>query len=341
MSTYPLIDVFKLIASFLVLIIHFRPFAQVNEMLDFASAQIISRVAVPFFLISAGYFIAQKGLSDQNLKKNVYKYLKLYVVWSLVYLPFILFWTSFSPDPFTSDLLIILRDIFFQGTALHLWYLPAVAFALFLIRLLLKRYPLKKIVMIAFFLYVLGLFADGYYGLVPTGLIKDGIDFYLRVFASSRNGLFFAFFFVSFGMFVQTQHYEEKLSEDHIGFGIIGSALFMGAEIVVLQVYKTPFDYNMFLSLIPMSFYLLMLGLTVELNDSTRYTQYRTLSSLIYFSHMWVFYMVMVLANVLSLWGMIENDILRYIVIALLTVGLSFILMKRKAKGGKWVKHLF
>ncbi len=32
---------------------------------------------------------------------------------------------------------------------------------------------------------------------------------------------------------------------------------------------------------------------------------------------------------------MIENDILRYIVIALLTVGLSFILMKRKAKGGK------
>jgi len=195
--------------------------------------------------------------------------------------------------------------------------------------------------MIAFVLYVIGLFADGYYGLVPNGFIKEGIDLYLLVFASSRNGLFFAFFFVSFGAYVQTQHYETKLSEDHIGFGVIGSALLMVAEIVLLQVYKTPFDYNMFLSIIPMSFYLLMLGLTVELEDSSRYIQFRTLSSLIYFSHMWVFYIIMVLANVLGLWGMIENDFLRYILIALMTVGLSLLLMKHKAKGGKWVKHLF
>jgi len=70
MSTYPLIDVFKLIASFLVLIIHFRPFGQMNGNLDFASAQIISRVAVPFFLITAGYFIAQR-FNGSKLKEEL------------------------------------------------------------------------------------------------------------------------------------------------------------------------------------------------------------------------------------------------------------------------------
>ena len=68
---YPWIDHVKYIVSFLVLIIHFRPLSDYNSVIDFSSAHILARIAVPFFFISSGYFIGVNGLSKENVIKSV------------------------------------------------------------------------------------------------------------------------------------------------------------------------------------------------------------------------------------------------------------------------------
>jgi serine/alanine racemase len=170
-KNYPMVDIFKFIAALMVMVIHFRPFSDINPSLDFISAQIVARLAVPFFLICAGYFMAHK-----DMRKSALKLLKLYGIWSLVYLPIVLIGATYNQTTWGTDLLLIVRDIFFQGTTLHLWYLPAVVFAIVLIGWLRRFMDLRTILIMSFCLYGLGLFTDGYYGLLNRSFIADHIE---------------------------------------------------------------------------------------------------------------------------------------------------------------------
>ncbi len=50
------LDIFRLIAAFLVVAIHTSPLSSLNETADFILTRIIARIAVPFFLMVTGYF---------------------------------------------------------------------------------------------------------------------------------------------------------------------------------------------------------------------------------------------------------------------------------------------
>ena len=80
----------KFICAFLVIGIHTRPFQTVSDVADKLFYYNISNCAVPFFYACTGYFLIVKQQNKSVHEKigfRVKKVLRLYVIWSIVYLP--------------------------------------------------------------------------------------------------------------------------------------------------------------------------------------------------------------------------------------------------------------
>lgn len=58
----------------------------------------------------------------------------------------------------------IIKDIVFDGTLYHLWYLPASIIGASIAYFLVKRLGLKYSLVITIVIYVIGMFGDSYYG---------------------------------------------------------------------------------------------------------------------------------------------------------------------------------
>ncbi len=316
------IDLTRFILAYFVLVIHFRPFLDISETLDLILSHGVSRLAVPFYLMSAGYF-----LNLDKIFETIKHYLKLYLKWSLIYTPIIIFSFIYSDASFLENFLILLRDIFFQGTVIHLWYLPHSALALFLFYLLQKRFKFKTILMFAFTLYTVGTFADAYSSFISdTSIFYSLQQAYLTIFVSSRNGLFFALFYVSLGFYFK----EIKLLS--LTKAIIGFILSFGAmlfELMVIIGPSHPVDYNFYFSLIFEMFFLFQIVLNVHLKERAIYIHLRQLASNIYFSHMLIFYVAMF---IFGNYAFSLNHTQRFLLAALLTSLICGIIEAVKAK---------
>ena len=54
---YPELDRFRLVAALLVVAIHTSPLLSLGETADFLLTRVAARVAVPFFLMTSGFFL--------------------------------------------------------------------------------------------------------------------------------------------------------------------------------------------------------------------------------------------------------------------------------------------
>lgn len=73
----------------------------------------------------------------------------------------------------------IIKDIVFDGTLYHLWYLPASIIGASIAYFLVKRLGLKYSLVITIVIYVIGMFGDSYYGFLEKNTtIKEFIWVY-------------------------------------------------------------------------------------------------------------------------------------------------------------------
>ena len=121
----PALDGFRLVAAFLVVCIHTSPFASWTELGDFWLTRVLARVAVPFFFMTSGYFLACSGW--RGFGRTVKKLLLLYGCAILLYLPLNWYNGGFTPLQWLQKLLV-------DGTFYHLWYFPAVLLGLLIAR---------------------------------------------------------------------------------------------------------------------------------------------------------------------------------------------------------------
>ena len=188
---FPALDGFRLVAAILVVTIHTSPLSSVSAGLDFWLTRVAARVAVPFFLMVSGYFLAQHNWAGTSrfLKKTVL----LYAAAIVLYLPVNLYAGGFSfPVGW-------LRAVLWEGTLYHLWYFPALIWGLLLTRLLL-RLGTKPAFRIAAVLYLIGLGGDSYYGLVTRlPLLKSFYGLVFSVTEYTRNGAFLVPLFLLLG----------------------------------------------------------------------------------------------------------------------------------------------
>ena len=70
-KTVPTLDLFRLAAVLLVVMNHTSPLADVSAMADFWLTRVLARVAVPFFLMTTGYFLSRNHWAGvgRQLKK--------------------------------------------------------------------------------------------------------------------------------------------------------------------------------------------------------------------------------------------------------------------------------
>lgn len=180
-----------MIAALLIVAIHTSPFISFSQIGDFMFTRIIARVAVPFFFMTSGFFlISRYTYNTERLCAFIKKTILIYGTAILIYIPINIYNGYFKIDNLLPN---IIKDIAFDGTLYHLWYLPASIIGAVIAWYLLKKANYSIAFLITFALYIIGLFGDSYYGIAENVSCLN--NFYSLIFQVSdytRNGIFFA-----------------------------------------------------------------------------------------------------------------------------------------------------
>ncbi|WP_102386499.1 acyltransferase [Vibrio cyclitrophicus] len=202
-----------------------------------------ARFAVPLFFLISGYLIQPKLTASPwttfiNYSKPL---LKVWLVWSIICLvmPFNLakveelgylgerqgYWGFLMNTPLNS---------FLEGGLVHLWFLPALMFAVLIIALMVEMKLDKLLLPTAILLYVYGVLAGSY-----TSLTDLSAPFF------TRNGPFFSTLMVTLGFLIR-QHQWKVSSTKALGFLAISMFIHF-AEAAWLTNFDVGFNMNDFL----------------------------------------------------------------------------------------------
>ena len=205
---YPMIDVMKFFMAIMVIALHANPLSDYSFWGNYMITQCLTRVAVPFFFIAAGFFLFRKmtleSLDGAAVRSYVIRILRLYCIWCLIYLPLIIYSVIMNPKGIFLGILSKLRLFFVFGPYFHLWFLPAWALAVAAFYFLLKRCSIRTILLVSVFLYLIPLLGSAYYGVFehfcpPDTVGYSIVHFFQIVFYVPVNGLTYGLFFVSVG----------------------------------------------------------------------------------------------------------------------------------------------
>lgn len=294
-KNYYAIDVAKFISAFLVVCIHTGPLLDINKDANFVLVQIIARLAVPFFFVASGFLffrkidITREWNDYENLKAlrhYIGRLLKIYIIWTILYLPFT-YMVMRNGDGFTTEsILRYVRDFFFNGSFYHLWFLPALMFAVPFVYLLIHKLSLKKAIYVGIVLYIVGMSINLYPQLLDkVPYLNTIIKGYLAIFSTARNGFFFGTVFVALGAFFAKRALYLKNYQVALGFLI--SLVLLFVECFLLRANGFMKDLSsMYITLLPCLFFMFLLLLRIHLKESRTYKTMRILSLLIYVSHL-------------------------------------------------------
>lgn len=320
-SEYRGLDIFRYIAALLVIAIHTYPLEQISPAGEFIVTRVIARTAVPFFLMTTGAFLLSDNCGNM---KRLYGFIRktgiIYLISIIIYLPLNFYNKYFTPD---NGIWERLKDLLFDGTFYHLWYLPASILGGILAFYGIRRLGYKKSFVIAAALYVVGLFGDSYYGAIKgIAPLKAVYDAFFAVSSYTRNGVFYAPVFMIMGGIVM-RSIGGKSGEGHnlcinakkYAAGLVVSMYAMTAEGLVLNRFEVQRHDSMYFFLLPVMFFLFSL-LTLYRGKRVRWLG--TASLVIYVIHPMVIVGVRFAGKLLKMERLlIGNSLVHYIAVAL------------------------
>lgn len=320
-GTYSGIDYFRMIAAVLIVAIHTSPLASFSATGDFIFTRIIARVAVPFFLVTSGFFlISRYSYNADKLRKFIKKTALIYAAAIVIYIPINIYNGYFSEDNLLPK---IIKDIVFDGTLYHLWYLPAAIVGAVIAWYLVKQWAYRKAFAVTLVLYIVGLFGDSYYGIAEN--IPSLNSFYHLIFQVSdytRNGIFFAPIFFVLGGYLSDNKDKLSFKKSIIGFTTCFSLMF--AEALTLHRFELQRHDSMYVFLLPsicFLFYFLM-----HFKGKNR-AQLRTISLIIYIIHPFVIVLIRLFAKITHLQNaLVENSLIHYLLVCIISAGLGLAL---------------
>lgn len=344
-KSYTGIDCFRLAAALLIITIHTSPLAGFSETADFILTRIFARVAVPFFFVTSGFFlISRYNYQIGKLSAFVRKTAMIYGAAILLYIPVNLYNGYFKMENLLPNLI---KDIVFDGTLYHLWYLPASILGGAIAWYLVKKLDYQKAFAVAAVLYLIGLFGDSYYGVI--GSISVCSSFYALIFQVSdytRNGIFFAPVFFVMGGFIADQreetawkklgcsHSEQEcaagsskidlLHENRILWNGIGMGLtlaLMLAEGLTLHHFQVQRHDSMYVFLLPCVYFLFLLLLQFRGN---RYVWLRDVSLIIYLIHPMMIVVIRLAAKLFHLQALlVDNSVIHFLAVTAASAAFS------------------
>lgn len=328
-KSYTGIDIFRFIAALMVISIHTSPLISYNSTADFILTRVISRTAVPFFFMTSGFFLLSRyNQNYDKLKSFLTRTSIIYLISILIYIPVNIYTGYFKAE---NTALILLKDIIFDGTMYHLWYLPAAITGALISWYMIRKLGYKKSIVISGLLYLIGLFGDSYYGIssiIPQ--IKGFYDFIFGISSYTRNGIFFAPIFFVLGGFIRDQN--KKLSFKHSLTGFIFSFCLMLTEALLLYTSHIQRHDSMYVYL-PICMYFLFSA--VIHFKGKRFMLLRNSALIIYIIHPMVIIAVRMFSKLLNMNCLfIENSLISYIIVSVISVliGITAALIESKFK---------
>lgn len=284
---YAAIDITKYVSALLVVCIHTYPLIDISETLNTYFLQTVCRIAVPFFFMISGFFLFRKinGTQQDNevLKKYLWRLLKLYLIWTVIYLPYTIY-NYLQADTGILGIASYLRDFILNGSYYHLWFLPALMTGTLIVYYLYKKKGIVFTLKVAFILYVIGYFLNIYAPLWESIPVVDFLfSFFTKTMTTARNGFFFAPMFVGIGLLLaKTKRLSSRLAQTAL---IISFALLV-IEVTLYMITGMMRDLSsMYLCLIPCTYFLGNVLLISKLPYKPSYKSLREDSLLIYTVH--------------------------------------------------------
>ncbi|MBC7004713.1 acyltransferase family protein [Photobacterium sp. BZF1] len=285
----------------------------------------LSRFAVPLFFILAGYFIAPKlvALPTSTLKQYSLPLLKVWLVWSVIFflVPFNLqlalesgylaersgYWQYLLSQPLNT---------LFEGSLVHLWYIPGLVCCLLVIAACCYKKKLNLILPVAIALYLFGLAAGSY---APLTGIESPLF--------TRNGPFMSTLMLTIGFLIRQKDWQLSFSKA-LMLALIGMGMHL-AEALYLTRYDVPFNMHDFLTGTP----LWATGIFFMLKQRPQFGQAMAKLNIskhvlgIYLIHLLIIIYLMRLLPMLGFTGY-ANDILRFVLTCIISYGLIALINK-------------
>lgn len=320
-ESYSGIDYFRFIAALLIVAIHTSPLSSFSETGNFIFTRIVSRVAVPFFFMTSGFFlISRYTCNAEKLEAFIKKTTLIYGVAILLYIPINVYNGYFKMDNLLPN---IIKDIVFDGTLYHLWYLPASIIGAAIAWYLVKKLNYSKALMVASVLYLIGLFGDSYYGITEKISCLNSLYTYIfQVTDYTRNGIFFAPIFFILGGFIADNRPQITFGKSFLGFAI-SLALMLG-EAMILHHFDLQRHDSMYVFLLPCMYFLFIVILHFK---GKRLVSLRTASLIIYIIHPMMIVVIRLFSKLLHIQKLfVENSIVHYFAVCLTSVVFSVVL---------------
>lgn len=318
---YDSINIMRMICAFLVISLHTSIFASINLGLNSINAKGISRIAVPFFFISTGYFM-HKNITKSGYVKGFVKRIGLiYLLMSVIDIILIMPYVSMR---LSGDFIDKIKYIFIGGITESLWYIPAIIFAVVLVSIFLKKNWIKSLIVLSILLYIIGLLGDSYFGLIKNTPLEGVINFYNNIFINTRNGITFSVPFVALGVLIAKGNI--KLSKNIINICLIVFSILLAFEAYFLNLSSISIDTNMYISLlllVPVIF-IWLLNINVQINERTS-NIFRKMSLWIYCVHETIMLIIMMYMGS-------KNTILMFLEVSLISTLIAYLIARRKVK---------
>lgn len=295
MRDYKGIDVIKFIMALFVVVYHTHPLYQISDLLNFLTTEVIGRLAVPFFFAASG-FLLEKRISVNGadikgvLRGYIRKILGLYCIWTIIYLPAIIYDKILdTDDTLVRSVFTIVRDFIFVGSYSHLWYLLAVVVGVVAVYILKKYLGEGKTAIVLLVLFLAGLLTQSYFGLLTHVVDESGILWKMmkavkKVMVTCRNGLFFGSIFIYMGTWIAKSNVTVKRWK--VVTGLVISTLLLGIEAAYLWKAGYVREMDMYLMQLPSVFFLLVTAIQIPVNNVDTICL-RKMSINIYFVHLY------------------------------------------------------
>ena len=342
-KNYVVIDFCKFFFAILIILLHTKPFREINAEFDFWFTQIVCRLAVPFFFIVSGFFVKDKMANGHKVFGYIKRLFVLYVLYFICYLPqTIMTWKVSGVQG--KELIFFLGKYFlFVGSYYQLWYFLGLIVAVAILYCLVNicKLSIRTNFIIAICLYVIGVLGNTYNVLfMQIPVVGCILPIYYKLFDTTRNGVFFGLLFVMTGYYIRKCASSWKRSTCIIGL-IIGMLL-MHLEVYGVRAYIGANTMDMTFSLYLVSICLFMLLKTINFSqDNARLgCKLRVMSTLMFGWHMFIDYYLCAVF-LLGFQKTLSSMVQAALTLVLTIVGAFVILQVSECRLFKWIKIFY
>ena len=346
-GNYRGLDVLKLLLAALVTVLHLQPTADINDSVTYYLTNGICRIAVPCFFFLTGFLYESQGkdFGDANIcKKRIKKMFKLYLAWTIMLMPAIIY--DFATSPKYADtsivycIIIFIRRFFLVGSWTPLWFFLgggyAVALLYFLSKLKLRRTTI--LILLGLVTLASACMIDCYAALGGKlfGSVETINNIWLnlqRVTGTIWVEVIWAAFYMMYGMLFQSVRNNrlfDNLRRYRWILLIIGIAL-LELEVVLFHALGSV-NFSKMISLVVIIPILVDIFADSKISSTDgRSIVIRRLSVLIYGFHIFV--------SSIMIWELNINSIMRYCVVMVITIVCSVIVLflSKRVKILRWL----